>query len=423
MTPQADSTTATSIANGHQNGSTEVNHSVYDLLYSSENSLSFYSSEDQKKNHNIATAGCKHLIMMKNHQATSDHSEAREKFRETFTLAVDYGVAWKIATSEMQMSKSSSDKSRSKKRKLHQDLYSGERSPYGPCTFLQSMWLSLKELAGYAQQDAHEFFISALNQIHADSEDHSMDNCDCVVHQTFAGVLQSNVTCLKCGNVSSAYDPMLDISLDLLPAEKKKKQQLSVANDNIGKLSNTLSSTNDKRETPNSESHQSFSAARRAREPNSLADCLDRYTKSEKLGENQYSCANCGHTFQAAVKQLSVKKLPQVLSFQLKRFEHGKSATKIETKIKFPVDLDMTPYTSDSSESNAKSRRTLKLPLSHNSNLYTLFAVVNHQGKMDTGHYTMFAKHRGQWFKFDDHRVTLSYQKDVLDSKADLSSA
>jgi ubiquitin carboxyl-terminal hydrolase 22/27/51 len=32
------------------------------------------------------------------------------------------------------------------------------------------MWLSLKELAGYAQQDAHEFFISALNQIHADSQ-------------------------------------------------------------------------------------------------------------------------------------------------------------------------------------------------------------------------------------------------------------
>ncbi|KAG2183561.1 hypothetical protein INT43_006567 [Umbelopsis isabellina] len=557
MTPQADSTTATAKSNGHQNGSTEVNHSVYDLLYSSEIPLSFYSSEDQKQNHNIATAGCKHLIVMKNHQATSDHSEAREKFREIFSLSVDYGVAWKIATSEMQMSKASSDKSKSKKRKLHQDvpvpqsmdftnhmiycslcsdyiydkelydlfirpklakmqkymkqdrrnyisyidwsptdseielitthstlppcrgvrgltnmgntcfmnvilqsmvhnpllrahflsdrhnhalckrkfclccemdnlfiqLYSGERSPYGPCTFLQSMWLSLKELAGYAQQDAHEFFISALNQIHADSEDHSMDNCHCVVHQTFAGVLQSNVTCLKCGNVSSAYDPMLDISLDLLPAEKKKKQQLSVANDNLGKSTNTLSSTNDKRETHDSESNQSFFAARRAREPNSLADCLDRYTKPEKLGENQYSCANCGHTFQAAVKQLSVKKLPQVLSFQLKRFEHGKSATKIETKIKFPVDLDMTPYTSDSSESNAKIRdqklkRALKLPLSHGSNLYTLFAVVNHQGKMDTGHYTMFAKHRGQWFKFDDHRVTLSYQKDVLDSKA-----
>ena len=31
-----------------------------------------------------------------------------------------------------------------------------------------------------------------------------------------------------------------------------------------------------------------------------------------------------------------------------------------------------------------------------NSNLYTLFAVINHQGKIDTGHYTMFSKHRGE---------------------------
>jgi len=31
------------------------------------------------------------------------------------------------------------------------------------------MWMSSSDLAGYAQQDAHEFFISALNQIHAKS--------------------------------------------------------------------------------------------------------------------------------------------------------------------------------------------------------------------------------------------------------------
>lgn len=29
-------------------------------------------------------------------------------------------------------------------------------------------------------------------------------------------------------------------------------------------------------------------------------------------------------------------------------------------------------------------------------NVYTLFSVVNHQGKMDTGHYTMYAKHRNE---------------------------
>lgn len=30
------------------------------------------------------------------------------------------------------------------------------------------------------------------------------------------------------------------------------------------------------------------------------------------------------------------------------------------------------------------------------SNLYTLFAVINHQGKMDTGHYTMYTKSRDE---------------------------
>lgn len=46
--------------------------------------------------------------------------------------------------------------------------------------------------------------------------------------------------------------------------------------------------------------------------------------------------------------------------------------------------------------SGRKTKRSSRCTPYHNSNLYTLFAVVNHQGKMDTGHYTMFAKHRGQ---------------------------
>lgn len=107
-----------------------------------------------------------------------------------------------------------------------------------------------------------------------------MDDCHCVVHQTFAGLLQSNVTCLKCGNVSSAYDPMLDISLDLLQPEKKKKQITQLLpGDNTGKHGNSLPAAGEKREPPNSDQHQSFFAARRAREANSLTDCLDRYTE------------------------------------------------------------------------------------------------------------------------------------------------
>ena len=42
-----------------------------------------------------------------------------------------------------------------------------------------------------------------------------------------------------------------------------------------------------------------------------------RYTQSETLGTNQYQCFRCGQN-QEATKQLSIKKLPPVLSFQIK---------------------------------------------------------------------------------------------------------
>jgi ubiquitin carboxyl-terminal hydrolase 22/27/51 len=43
-----------------------------------------------------------------------------------------------------------------------------------------------------------------------------------------------------------------------------------------------------------------------------------RYTHPEKLGTNEYNCSKCGKTGQEATKQLSMKVLPPVLSFQLK---------------------------------------------------------------------------------------------------------
>lgn len=38
-----------------------------------------------------------------------------------------------------------------------------------------------------------------------------------VVHRTFGGLLRSDVTCRACGHTSTAFDPFLDLSLDLPP--------------------------------------------------------------------------------------------------------------------------------------------------------------------------------------------------------------
>lgn len=70
-------------------------------------------------------------------------------------------------------------------------------------------------MSGYAQQDAHEFFITALNHIHATSRGSTSLQCICIIHSTFAGLLQSDVKCERCGNVAEKTDPMLDISLEL----------------------------------------------------------------------------------------------------------------------------------------------------------------------------------------------------------------
>lgn len=49
---------------------------------------------------------------------------------------------------------------------------------------------------------------------------------------------------------------------------------------------------------------------------------------------------------------------------------------------------------------------------------YSLFAVVNHQGTLESGHYTSFIRqHKDQWFKCDDAIITKASIKDVLDSE------
>ena len=86
----------------------------------------------------------------------------------------------------------------------------------GPVSILRTTWENSMDMAGYAQQDAHEFFISVLNQVHASTPGSTNGlSCSCIVHQAFSGQLQSDVKCGKCGFVNPTIDPMMDISLEL----------------------------------------------------------------------------------------------------------------------------------------------------------------------------------------------------------------
>ncbi|KAI9827649.1 MAG: hypothetical protein M1819_006938 [Sarea resinae] len=222
---------------------------------------------------------------------------------------------------------------------------------FGAVSMLHKSWASEEALAGYQQQDAHEYLQSLLNQLHTSSAtapNTTLDPCDCIIHKLFCGKLQSTVTCENCRNVTIAEDPVMDLSLDLWLQSKRRK----INGGGVGADASIR-----------------------------LQSCLDRFTSPEKLGSDDYTCQQCAGTQQSATKQLSIKRLPPVLCIQLKRFEHFKTnAAKLEAKLQFPLQLDMAPYTSRVKQHKRADAMT--------------------------------------WFLFDDSKVTIASESQVLGADA-----
>lgn len=205
------------------------------------------------------------------------------------------------------------------------------------------------------------------------------NNCHCIIDKIFTGGLQSDVICSYCNYISTKVDPFWDISLEI-----------------------RVSDTN-------------------LREPLRLEDCLFRFTLPEIL--TSFNCSFCKCTSKEAKKQLTMKNLPIVCCFHLKRFEQSnKIHKKISHHISFPEILDMSPFMSQNQPAtNNNSTTTIPNTNDTNSTLkrkYFLFAVVNHHGSLESGHYTSFIRlTKDQWFKCDDHIISKASIKDVMKSE------
>ena len=296
---------------------------------------------------------------------------------------------------------------------------------YGAVHMLQGCWKGGGGLAGYSQQDAHEYLGFILNSLHSantaeDEENNasqkdSAKDCDCAVHQTFGGLLRSTVTCSKCKNTTSTLDPFMDLSLDIRNSGnitiKKKKLALINGTQTVKEIL-----------------------------PMALSECLEQFTKPETLSSDSYHCRNCSSS-QEAEKKLSLSRLPPVIPIHLKRFSHSKTSaqsSKVETKIRFPFSLDLTPYTTSSSSKSKKERppiangaaRRTGEPVgsaddtdstSQATNIkpvYELSSVVVHKGKIDNGHYILYSRQGDKWYRFDDSMVVQVEEKEVQGAEA-----
>lgn len=84
-----------------------------------------------------------------------------------------------------------------------------------------------------------------------------------------------------------------------------------------------------------------------------IQGCLHKFIKEEHLGKNneQQWCCPCCSSTTTAIKQLSIAKLPPVLTLHAKRFEHSggprAQARKLETYLSFPLTgLNARPFLS-----------------------------------------------------------------------------
>ncbi|GMR36679.1 hypothetical protein PMAYCL1PPCAC_06874 [Pristionchus mayeri] len=263
-----------------------------------------------------------------------------------------------------------------------QFFYNGNnRHSFVPHTMLHTVW-TRSSLTGYSQHDAHEFFITAIEMLHRDSRtedpfkspsmNHSSRDCKCIVDQLFTGQLQSDLKCFSCENVSTKVDPCWDISLNLPQGEREL----------------------------------------------SLERCLEGYVCSEVL-DSSFPCSGCRS--QGLQKQLSFLRTPVICVFHLKRFEHDTHLRKkMTTRVTFAEKLDMSPYTT--TYRNHPQRfdysKGSTAHINRRSYEYTLFAVVQHEGSLDSGHYTAFVRSYNSWYLCDDERIKAVPIEKVLAAEA-----
>lgn len=148
-----------------------------------------------------------------------------------------------------------------------------------------------------------------------------------------------------------------------------------------------------------------------------LDECFQFYTKEEQLAQDDaWRCPHC-QALQQGVVKLSLWTLPDILIIHLKRFcQVGERRNKLSTLVKFPLSgLDMAPHVAQRSTGPKGApgpwpswKQPACLPTSYPPDfLYDLYAVCNHQGSLQGGHYTAYCRNSldGQWYSYDDSTV------------------
>ncbi|KAI3913344.1 hypothetical protein MKX01_027937 [Papaver californicum] len=253
---------------------------------------------------------------------------------------------------------------------LHVQIYTSLQSvgrAISPNSFVNNLGNISSLFHRYQQEDAHEFLQCLLDKIDTSCCEMDMQVSSALpqknsfIKSIFGGRLKSQLKCCNCDHCSITFEPLIDLSLEI-------------------------------------------------KDVDTLVDALKSFTKIEKIedSDSKFICGNCKREV-VLEKQFTLDQAPSVATFHLKRFKNdGYYVEKIDKDIKYPLELDLQPYTGRSEN------------LDQGKLKYELYAVIVHSGvSYSSGHYFCYIRSSpGIWFLMDDSRVVVVREQDVLSQEA-----
>lgn len=140
-------------------------------------------------------------------------------------------------------------------------------------------------------------------------------------------------------------------------------------------------------------SERRYSYGMKKSQPIPLEECLNSYTQTETLGEdNLWYCSQC-KDHRAAKKTMELWSCNDILIIHLKRFKYTKwSREKIDREVIFPLEgLDISQWVVNDEQIEDDA-------------IYDLYGVSNHSGGLGGGHYTAYVKNLvdNEWYDCND---------------------
>ncbi|KAL0248760.1 hypothetical protein GEMRC1_003994 [Eukaryota sp. GEM-RC1] len=220
-------------------------------------------------------------------------------------------------------------------------------------TLCRSLWSKTKRCLpvfnDFCQHDAAELLTGFLTSLGESMGDECNQTSTGHVSNCFKGELISKIKCFGCEKEFCRREVFLDLSLPI-PTPVSRRGFLGMFGRDSG---------------------QNIT----------LTDCLLEFFKPEPLeNDDLFECEVC-KSKQRAEKRLYLSKVPEILILHLKRFkQNGRGLGKNRSCVDFPKSsLCLSEFLN-----NQKSRSS--------NDVYDLYAIVNHHGNVNSGHYTSVVK-------------------------------